>query len=293
MSVHFCGRIKSKEESKHMCKKILTLAVVAAFGVSALAQTSSFTLTDGPWTYAERAITGATTRTGAGGGSADFTNGTENLFQNWFWYRSTGDTREYALSNQTAFNQPAANVVQLQYTEPNAAGGSLIIDMTYRLTSLSATSAITVIDILITSRGSNDAHLFPYIDYDLAGSTSNSATLQSFSSTGGAMQVTHTSGNFGWFEVQAPGGGLSGWEITSFATTRGKLANATIDNLSNSGSPFGPGDFTGAFQWSMQMGDGQQARLRVIKGINAVPEPGTLLAIGAGLAALAARRRRK
>lgn len=276
-----------------MCKKIIMLAGVAAFGASALAQTSSFTLTDGPWTYAERAITGAATRTGTGGGSADFTNGTENLFQNWFWYRGTGDTREYALSNQTGFNQPAANLVQLQYTEPNGAGGSLIFDLTYQLTSLSATSAVVFIDVLITSRGQNDAHFFPYIDYDLAGSTSNSATLQSFGNTGGAMQVTHTSGNFGWFEIQAPGGGVAGWEIAPFASLRTKLANATVDNLSNSGSPFGPGDFTGAFQWSMQMSDGQQARLRVIKGINAVPEPGTLLAIGAGLAALAARRRRK
>lgn len=274
-----------------MCNKIILLAVVGAFGVSALAQTSSFTLTDGPWTYAERVITGA--RTGTGGGSADFTNGTDNLFQNWFWYRSTGDTREYALSNQTSFNQPAANVAQLQYVEPNAAGGRLIFDLTYTLTSIGATSAVTVIDILVTSSGSNDAHLFPYIDYDLAGSTSNLATLQSFGNTGGAMQVTHTSGNFGWFEIQAPGGGVSGWEIAAFANVRTKLSNTTVDNLSNSGSPFGPGDFTGAFQWSMQMSDGQQAHLRVIKGINAVPEPGTLLAIGAGLAALAARRRRK
>jgi len=276
-----------------MKKKILTLAALAAFGVSALAQTSSFALTDGSWTYRERNLYGEANRTGTLPGSADFVSGgTDHLYQNWFWYRGTGDTREFALSYQTFFNQLAPNKVQLQYTEPTGSGGSLKFDLTYTLTDLGSNSALTVIDILVTSVGRNEVHLFPYIDYDLAGSSSNSATLEFFGGTDGAMKITHASGTFGWFQMQAPGGGLSHWEIGAWPSVRNKLTNGQIDDLSDGVSPF-TGDFTGAFQWSMQMEDGQQAQLRVVKGINAVPEPGTLLAIGAGLAALAARRRRK
>ena len=103
----------------------ITIMLIALGAMGAFAATiNSFTLTDAVtgWTYQEGNLTGQR-MTATGGLASSFSvNGLNQLTQSWWWYRSgTGayaDTREYALSNETAFTQISPNQVQLTYLEP-------------------------------------------------------------------------------------------------------------------------------------------------------------------------------
>jgi hypothetical protein len=44
---------------------------------------------------------------------------------------------------------------------------------------------------------------------------------------------------------------VTNYQTASFATVRSLLTNAVVDNLNNTGVPFGPGDWTSAYQWDV------------------------------------------
>ena len=44
------------------------------------------------------------------------------------------------------------------------------------------------------------------------------------------------------------------FQIAAFDTIRAQLADAGIDNLTDTGTTFGPGDYTGAHQWTLSLG---------------------------------------
>ena len=78
-----------------------------------------FTLTAGDATFTLRGIRGERITSAGGLGDYKSLGGTapNHMFQNWWWYRTGTDTREFALSNLTAFEQPQANTVSLTYEE--------------------------------------------------------------------------------------------------------------------------------------------------------------------------------
>jgi len=78
-----------------------------------------FTLTAGDATFTLRGIRGERITSAGGLGDYKSLGGTapDHMFQNWWWYRTGTDTREFALSNLTAFEQPQANTVSLTYEE--------------------------------------------------------------------------------------------------------------------------------------------------------------------------------
>jgi hypothetical protein len=86
------------------------------------------------------------------------------------------------------------------------------------------------------------------------------------------------------------GVGANAYQAQAFSGLQTSLTNATITNLNNTGLPFGPGDFTGAFQWNNVVAAG--GTLTVTSIFTAyVPAPGALALLG--LAGLVGSRRRR
>lgn len=303
-----------------MTRKIALIAfagLAAAQSIASAQTLSNLRLQDGLFRYSEANISGSLNRTGTGGGNAaNFgfigTNtaatstsvASDVLFQNWWWYRSAGDTREFALTNQT-FGQTnlAGNSATLRYNEP--IGGSttnrLIFELTYTLNQISATQAAVTINWSILNQSAIDQPLsfFAYADSDVgtdAGSNDNGTYVP------GAGINTYRNDNSltdtaNFFTMSADLRTNDRWQIGAFSgadavSPRGALTNATVSNLSNADTIGAAGDNAGALQWDLVIPAGGSLGGRVTKGYNyVVPTPGVLALAGIG-GLVAARRRR-
>lgn len=291
----------------------LALLSFAGLAVASVAQAQTISvirLNDGLFRYAESGLTSTFNRTGTGGGTGNTfgfigTNtaststsvASNYMFQNWWWYRSAGDTREFALSNQTLGAISAfGNSADIRYNEP--IGGSTVdrlqFDFTYTLTQISPTQAAVTINWSITnlSQTEQSVAFFAYADADVLGSGGNDAT---YTQTGIANYFrvnASTSNSTQFFSMAADQRLNDRWQITPFSTLRTNLSNTLVNNLANTDASTGAGDFTGAFQWDLVIGAGQQVGGRVTKGYNVlVPTPGAAALLGLGALAVARRRR--
>jgi hypothetical protein len=84
---------------------------------------------------------------------------------------------------------------------------------------------------------------FDYADFDVCGASVNSSTLvlpalqSEVTATPCAVKCYHL--------ACAP----AAYQTGAFSTIRNRLIDAVVDNLTNSGAPFGPGDWSNAHQW--------------------------------------------
>ncbi len=133
-----------------------------------------------------------------------------------------------------------------------------------------------------------DVEMFQYYDWDIGGVSDNTGSRWATSELDGIVQqgarpeetIFHGTADF------------ENWEIGEWDTIQAKL----LDNgdLTNSGTPFGPGDMTAAFGWDVGTIDtGQIKNVRlVMEGISAIPEPSHTILLGIGLLAGIGYRRR-
>lgn len=213
------------------------------------------------------------------------TDGQEELYQQWYWYR-IGNTAEATIDTISAptVTPMGTNGVNVRYQN-----NSIRMDLTFMLIGgapNSGTSDVSEIMRITNITGAPlDFHLFEYDDFDLGTSFSddraeltNSSTIRQFDATTTAMVGT----------VPLP----SRWQIAQSGVIYNDLINGTPTNLTNSGSPFGPGDATFAFQWDVTIGAGDSFVMSKNKLIDIVPEPASFIAVGAmGLLALLRRRK--
>ncbi len=298
-----------------MTRKIALIAFAGLAAAQSIASAQNIRLQDGLFRYAETALTGASVRTGTGGGSANFgfigTNtsstttsvASDVLFQNWWWYRSAGDTREFALSNQTA-NQTnlAGNSATLRYNEP--IGGSstdrLIFELTYTLNQISPTQAAVTINwsIFNQSNVQQPVSFFAYADSDVGTSASDdNGTYVPGSGINTYRNDNTVTDTANFFTMSADLRTNDRWQIGAFSGTdvtspRAALTNALVSNLTNNDTIGAAGDNAGAMQWDLTIPAGQSIGGRVTKGYNyVIPSPGALALVGLG-GLVAARRRR-
>ncbi|NUL83087.1 MAG: pre-peptidase C-terminal domain-containing protein [Armatimonadetes bacterium] len=204
------------------------------------------------WQMSEAAISSAANRTGAGGGLGTYDDGQDHLFQYWHWYRTSASTREHAMSTLTGGNNPAQNEANLTYTEPD--GVTFDTNWVLHEMGIDSFSFAPRSYMMVTVTATNTTvdpmtlDLFSYLDYDMNASVGgDSAELVTPTWT----RITDIS--FGGHHASSP---PSHWQIGAFATVRNVLTDAFVSNLSDSGSPFGPGDYTGAYQHTMGLGGG-------------------------------------
>ena len=274
-----------------MIRRILLVAVGALIASFSFGQalinsgTSQF-----GWTSAtDFNISGASVRTGTSGGASvvySALGSNDQLFQNWWWYRVNGvNAREFALSTLSS-KVVSGNSMTLNYREPEG----FLTELRYTITE-SAQGALVTGTAFITSVSANPLNMsfFNYMDFDMAGAGNDTATL--ISDNPSMRMLINDSADIINAEYRAIDG--VAYQVGNFATVRTLLSDANVNDLNNTGLPFGPGDFTAANQWNFVLNEGEQIAVQTSYLLNPVPEPASMTVLGLGVLALLRRRRKK
>ncbi|MCA8974540.1 MAG: hypothetical protein KDC98_07445 [Planctomycetes bacterium] len=185
-------------------------------------------------------------------GAADVLNGGggDILYQHWWWFRVAGDTREYAFKDDgtaTRTVNGAGDTMTTTWTNVDNRG-VFAATLTQSLQATGAAGALLTETMTITNLSGSqlDIALFGYTDFDVAGSGTDLAK------GGLSSQVVIDQTNTllaGEYRTQ----GNSGAAVDAFATIRNLLTNTAVDNFTTWSGAFGPGDYTGGYQWSLQI----------------------------------------
>lgn len=258
----------------------LTASLLAVCALQSVANATIFNLTDRNSTFS--------VDTQSQAGAFDWiVDGTDNLFQQWFWYRvgNTGpeaslDALNLTFEKASDTDADAGNeVLNVTYTDPQ---GRFDIHINYTLTGgMSGSKASDVAETITIdnlSTGTLDFHFFQYSDFDLNGTsngqTASFITPQAFQQFGAGIEFSET--------VATPP--ASHHQADFFSTIRDSLNNGTATTL-NDNNVAGPGDVTWAFQWDFSIAAGTSMQVSKDKQLHAVPEP-VSLAMWSSLGAL-------
>ena len=218
-------------------------------------------------------------------GSTDFQpdSTTDHLFWNWWWYRVDGAPAESQMSPPLTQSY-VGNVASGGASEPS-------FDWRLRVTLTDGpvpgqAQIVERMTLINTTNNPIRVALFNYVDFDVGQSAGGDSAILVNPQL---MRITDAGGDFAEFLAV----GANAWEVQAWPVLINALNDASVTNLSNTGLPFGPGDFTGAFQWNLSIPVGGSVTVFEGLAINmeAVPAPGVLALLGLG-GLLAMRRRR-
>lgn len=253
------------------------IALVPA--AAALAQ-SGGTITDGNASFTIGDASTVPTSTGPNASFSVDGGTTDHVFQNWWWYRLSTDTRENAFNSGAGVGETSSfvgNTGMMQQFYP-----SFRADLTWEVESTGASTGFFTSRVTITNTSTStiSINLFNYMDVDMNGTAGgDSASLIAPN----LIEISDT------VVSQYSGFDATNYQVTTFATLRGALTDSDEDNFNNTGLPFGPGDFTGGFQWANIPVDPGFARSVTIT--YAIPAPASLAVLGLGVLATSRRRR--
>jgi len=287
------------------------LAAALVLGAGGIARADVITLTDGN--------SSAIINTDASdfpfrAGMINWTvDGVNKLYDQWFGFRYQNDAWESGPNGATVSGSldtlPAStptliggNGVELDYSD-----GSIAISVLYTLTGDLADSHKSKIDEKITitnlmSRdlmGGNDLHFFQYSDFDLCGLGSSDSVSIGYA---GASQTSFCDGIVSEAIVN-PHAGNQEWPTENgFGFQAGSpddvALNALFGNDLDNTSSFSGGDAAWAFEWNIPLtgfgGPFDSFTINKTKSLAPVPEPMSLVLLGAGLVGVGrvVRRRR-
>lgn len=275
---------------------------LAALAVS----TTSFgqgSITNGNAVYTHLAgNTGSSDFLANGAGVTDQTTGNQWLF------RLAGATGQMRLSMGTATSTATGgalgvtsqsyvgNLAMLDWTS-----GGLLFHLNITLNDGVGTESADLLQSMVVTNTNNfdtTLEMFHYADIDLSRALAAAALPpattafgnDSATINGAGTMMTITDGAYpSTMTWSAPT--ANAWEIRAFSSLGTALRSATTYNLANVGSPFGPADFTGAFQWNLALAAGQSVTLASNMSLTSIPTPGALALFG--LAGLMGSRRRR
>jgi len=230
--------------------------------------------------------------TGAGSG--------DMAFESWWFYRVQGERSETALGDTPDFESYTGSVSRLEFDDPGGAGlFSAILEAQVIDTGANTGNLFQNLRLRNNSAADLTIDVFHYSDFDLAGTFRNDSAV--LTSAVGDVQIDIVDGSLAE-TASFIGYGADAFEVGRYSTLLRSLTNRSQTDLDGSGLPFVSGDFTGAFQWSsVVIGAGEVADFLTQFGSNSplldpeltvIPEPGSALLIGLGLAALGLRSRR-
>jgi hypothetical protein len=176
------------------------------------------------------------------------------LFESGWWFRIEGDTAETVFPAPTTQNY-TGDTATINWT--NLGGRNFNVTKTHVLTSAAAGQGevATTLTVTNTSAQTITLHLFHMNDFDVNGSAAGDSAV---SVDGNPNYIRINDATTGQAEYRAPG--AVGHLVLPFAAASdvaAQLSNATVTNFTNTGLPFGPGDITAGFQWTLVLGPGQ------------------------------------
>ena len=267
----------------------LLCAFVSAVAVAPASAQLTGTLTNGNATFTQ---TSTPTSIGSTQMRASFRpeggTTTNSLYDQWMFYRVTGDTRERPFGNYSSggittalTGNFAGSTATYNLTDSNALGTRFTAAWVINLVDSAAPNTATLNHaVTINNPGLTPLtiSLFQYVDIDLAdtaGGQSASGGINGMTSTNGTLNGTLT-----------PITPATNFQASAFSALRTSLTDNSITNLSNSGLPFSPGDVTFAYQWDVTIPAGGSTVISSQMGVSPVPEPGLIIACCLGLAGL-------
>lgn len=230
---------------------------------------TGFTISDGDVYFTQGVSpSGAGGPTGTGAAGANFrvnsSTGTDQVYQSWWWYRVVGvDVREFAFANATG-STFMGNTAVTTWTYP-----SFTAELTY-LVSDNGDNAGRVhqtMRITNTTAAALSIVMSSYTDFDL-GATS----IGDSASSAGCPQLMRVFEGSTTADLEA--WGASTFSVAAFAGVRTALSDADADTFTNTGLPFGVGDFTGAFQWTRMIAPGATSVFEVELRVNSMDPEG-------------------
>jgi|GEM_PF-1724563 len=168
-------------------------------------------------------------------------NGTDHMFQQWWYYRVLGQTSETPLPPPD-LDLYGGNVATLIWTDVNGQDFSA-----FEITTLEDTGSFMGSvrhDLTITndSQGPLLITVFHYSDLDVDASRENDIGVEFTPTNLAALESS---------VANYRGLGADAFQVTEFSGLRDALDDNSITALDNSGTPFGPGDFTSGYQWDL------------------------------------------
>jgi hypothetical protein len=209
-------------------------------------------------------------------------NGTEQIFEQWFWFRLPADTFEHPLNTLPLTSADATgNQIQLSF-----AGATLAVNLGYRLTGGAPGTKVADLQEQVTLHNLGGADLpvtwFMEADFDLNGFGGQDLIV------GDANGMVQTDGTT-TVKVQSSRT-PDAFQVAAFPELFLSLSDLSITRLDNTGSPFGPGDGTFAYQWNLLIPADDSITFSIDKAF--IPEPDTLALCLVGLGVLPALRLR-
>jgi len=183
-------------------------------------------------------------------------NGRDHLYQMGWWYRIEGThTHERCLSNFEYYDQQTPDRVFMAYSEEG-----LIVAKQYDLRATADGGSVLYADLLVINFQftPRTIHLYHYTDIDLSGATTNQARWE------GEHIRVETSSGFCRMAALTP---YMRWQVAPHPQIIDLLTNDAADNLTNGALPF-ESDFTGAYQWTLELQPFAIATVRVAYALN-------------------------
>lgn len=210
------------------------------------------------------------------------------LFQQWFWYRTAGMNQEKSIDTIGApsITQNSASQVTSTYS-----GSGFSISIIYDLLGGAAGSGQSTVNETITINNTTGTPLgftfFQYSDYNLGGVDQD--VVQIAPGYGYALVTSGASLSLGE-TVLSPS--ANNGEVAPYNQTLLKLNNNAVDNLDGTIGPTLAGDNTFAFQWDFVIGANDSQIISKVKAlqVDVVPEPTVAALMLLGVGALASRR---
>jgi hypothetical protein len=244
-----------------LCAAVLGLHAVDGRGQGSISNgNATFALTGTPFdTTPSASFTGVST----GGATAN------QLFEFGWWFRLPGDTAEAFFPAPTTQSY-TGNTATISWA--NVSGRNFAAQQVIQVTGGGGIIGTVTSDMTITNNAAAPVvfNIFVMADVDLQPTAGNDSAA---STDPNGIRLTHVS-NTDFIEFR--GVGASNYLVRPFGATDvgAVLTNAVVDNFGSTGIPFGPGDFTGGFQWrDVTIAAGASQTFRSIIAANAAAVP--------------------